>query len=403
MVSTPDISIVLATYNRRDVTLATLGRLFACPGAGDRIEVVAVDNGSADGTPEAIEQRFPAVILIRSRANLGSCAKALGVPRCRGRFTVFLDDDSFPRPGTLQRMVEHFDHDPHLGAAGFRVHLPDGGEESGALPGVFVGCGVGFRTDALHAVGGLDLDLFMQAEEYHLAFRLVNAGWRVRLFDDLHVDHLKTPQARRSRRTTYLDTRNNLLLAARYLPPPFDSVYARDWRQRYGWFAEATGHRSAFGWGCAIGTLRGWLDRRSRAGQQLTPAALESLFQFESVADRMAEIQASGSRRIVLADLGKNVFAFHRGAWRAGLAVAAIGDDGFAAPGRSYRGTPVLSLADALALDPDAVVVANMSAVHATRTRRRVVSHTDVPVFDWFSPNAGPVPPAKGALRAARV
>ena len=63
----------------------------------------------------------------------------------------------------------------------------------------------------------------------------MNAGWTIRVFDDLHVDHLKTPRARRSGRLNYYDTRNNLLLAARYLPAPWHAVYANDWRRRYGW------------------------------------------------------------------------------------------------------------------------------------------------------------------------
>ncbi len=404
MPGNPDISVVLATHNRRDVTLATLGRLFACHRPGCAIEIIAVDNRSTDGTPEAIEQRFPAVNLIRSAANRGSCAKALGVPRCRADFTLFLDDDSYPRPGSLQRMIEHFRDDPRLGAAGFRVHLPDDTEESGALPGVFVGCGVGFRTEALRAVGGLDADLFMQAEEYHLAFRLTNAGWHVRRFDDLHVDHLKTRQARRTRRTTYLDTRNNLLLAARYLPPPFDAIYARDWRQRYGWLAAANGHRWTFKRGWAVGRVRGWLDRYARRTKQLSAIALESLFQLDFVARRMVDLRGTGARRIVLADLGKNVYAFHHGAAAAGLSVAAIGDDGFAAPGRTYRGTPILPLDHALDRSPDAVVIANMSPVHAERTRTRLVERSGIPVFDWYSQTAtAAAHPPKGALRPALV
>ena len=61
-------------------------------------------------------------------------------------------------------MIEHFEADPRLGAAGFTVHLPDGRLEGGALPGVFLGCGVGFRAEALRGAGGLDPSLFMQAE-----------------------------------------------------------------------------------------------------------------------------------------------------------------------------------------------------------------------------------------------
>jgi len=392
MSAEPRISVILATHNRRDVTLATITRVLSCSTPRLPLEVIAVDNASTDGTADAIQQRFGEVVLVRLKSNRGACAKVVGVPRARGTFVVFLDDDSYPRPGSLERMVEHFQADPLLGAAGFRVHLPDGSQESCALPDVFVGCGVGFRAEALRGVGGPDADLFMAAEEYHLAFRLVNAGWTIRVFDDLHVDHLKTPRARRSGRLNYYDTRNNLLLAARYLPAPWHAVYANDWRQRYGWLAAAGGHRAAFLRGWLAGAMLGRWDRLRAARPRLSPAAMETLFRLDFVADRMREIRAGGVRRIVLADLGKNVFAYYHGALDAGVIVQAIGDDHFAAAGRCYRGVPILPLEDALALAPDAVVVANMSPVHADRTRRRLQAITSVPAHDWFAPGEHPSP-----------
>lgn len=401
----PLITVILATYNRREVTLATLAQVIASAGPNYRVNVVAVDNGSRDGTADAIKQRFPGVTVLRAPRNLGSCAKALGIPHAQGEYVVFLDDDSHPRPGSLSRMLHHFEANPDLGAAGFRVHLPDGSQESAALPEVFVGCGVGFRTRALLDAGGLDVDLFMQAEEYHLAFRLVNSGWSIRLFDDLHVEHLKTPRARRRRRTTYLDTRNNLLLAARYLPDPYYTIYAEDWRQRYGWLARSAGHRSAFVRGWVAGVMRGRRDRRDevRAAQRLRPAAMEALFRLEFVRQKLTELHAEGVRRVVLADLGKNVYAFHAGAAQAGLKVPAIIDDGFAAAGRSYRGTPVVPSERVDRLAPDALMIANMSPVHANRTRQRLLQQFSLPIHDWFSRPAVPAPTANRALRAAAI
>ncbi len=401
----PLITVILATYNRREVTLATLARVMASAGPEYRLHVVAVDNGSRDGTAEAIQKRFAGVTLLRAPRNLGSCAKALGIPHAQGEYVLFLDDDSHPRPGSLWQMLRHFQANPDLGAAGFRVHLPDGSQESAALPEVFVGCGVGFRTQALRDAGGLDGDLFMQAEEYHLAFRLVNAGWSMRLFDDLHVEHLKSPRARRRRRTTYLDTRNNLLLAARYLPDPYYTIYTQDWRQRYDWLARATGHRWAFRRGWVAGALRGRRNRRDEiwAAQRLRPAAMETLFRLEFVQRKLSDLRVTGVRRIVLADLGKNVWAFHAGAAQAGLEVLAIADDGFAREGRSYRGTPVVSLDRVGRLAPDALVIANMSPVHANRTRQRLLQQFTLPVHDWFSRPAVPAPTSNRALRAAAI
>ena len=93
----------------------------------------------------------------------------MALSKTRGKYVVFLDDDSFPLPGSVPRMVRHFQADPMLGAAVFTVTLPDGSRECSAYPDVFIGCGTGFRRRALEQAGGLPEDFFMQAEEYDLS------------------------------------------------------------------------------------------------------------------------------------------------------------------------------------------------------------------------------------------
>jgi GT2 family glycosyltransferase len=380
----PEISFVLATHNRRDITLNTLRELLGASRPSMPFEVIVIDNASTDGTADAIRRAFPAVKLLDERRNLGSCAKAAGVDQARGHYVVFLDDDSYPRPGSVDRMLEHFDRAPKLGAAGFRVHLLDGREECSAFPDVFVGCGVGFRAGALREVGGLDRTFFMQAEEYDLSFRLINAGWSVRAFADLHVTHLKTPCARRSGRTIFYDTRNNLLVAARYLPAPQYQAYRDDWLRRYAWLAAADGQVGAYFRGASAGWLIGRRDRTRFSGRRLSQDAFETLFRWRFVTERMQALASTGVERIVLADLGKNVLAFRRAAAETGLSVLAIGDDRFARPDRPYRGVPIIPLDEALNLGAEAVVVSNTSPVHSAETASALVERTGLPVFDWF-------------------
>ncbi len=383
----PHVSFVLATHNRCAVLLDTLSRLEGCGLDRANYETVVVDNASTDGTAEAAAGMCD--VLVDLRRNLGSCAKALGTHRARSPLIVFLDDDSHPRPGSVPRMIERFENDPALGAAGFVVHLPDGRLEGGALPDVFLGCGVGFRADALRSVGGLDRSFFMQAEEYDLTFRLVGAGWRVRMFDDLHVEHLKTACARRSRRTTYYDVRNNLRVAARYLPAPAYRLYRADWLQRYAWLAERDGHVRAHRRGALAGLGRAAIERRTFRGRRLATAAFEHFFRWECVCRRMADLADSGVRRIALADLGKNVLAYYRAARANSIDVLAIGDDRFAQPARRYRGIPLVTVESALRLDIEAIVVANTSPVHGASTLERITGRTSLPVHHWFGRTSG--------------
>jgi len=379
----PLVSIVLATHNRREVVAHTLSQLTHCGPPRGEYEIIVVDNASTDGTGEAVAGEVD--LLIRLRRNAGSCAKAYGMDRASGRYVVCLDDDSFPRPGTLSRMVERFEADPRLGTAGFTVHLPNGQQEGAALPGVFVGCGVGFRAGALRAIGGLDRTFFMQAGEYDLSFRLVNAGWKVEVFDDLHVEHLKTEHARRTERTTFYDVRNNLRVIARYLPAPLDRIYRDDCLQRYAWLAQRDEHDRAFARGARAGRRRAILERWFYRRRRLSPEASEHFYRWTFIRQRMVELARGGVRRIILADLGKNILPFHRAASEAGIEIAAIGDDRFAAPGRFYRGVPVLPMEEALAGSHDGTVVSHTGPVHAARTQRLLTSLNASPVHSWFS------------------
>jgi GT2 family glycosyltransferase len=378
----PIVSFVMATHNRRAVVADTLANVARCGLDQREFEILVVDNNSHDGTREAVLEFTPHLIALDR--NAGSCAKAHALPAARGQYVVFLDDDSHPRVGSIQRMIRHFERDPGLGAAGFTVHLPDGRRESGALPGVFVGCGVGLRAEALQKVGGLDARFFMQAEEYDLAFRLAGAGWKVAVFDDLHVEHVKSGAARRSDRTTFYDVRNNLLVAARYLPWPYYGIYRADGLQRYRWLAEREGHRAAYLRGLWAGLLREPMDRWAFRRRRLTPVVLERFFQIGAVERRMQELAGNGIRRVIFATLGKNVFAFHRGAERAGIEIMAVGDDDFSTEGRVYRGSPLLPMAEALALEADAVVIANMASAQVDTAKERVLSETTLPIYGWY-------------------
>lgn len=394
----PLVSFVMASHNRRVILLDTLEKLFGQRRPACQFAVIVVDNASTDGTAQAVRRRFPSVMLLPLRSNLGSCAKALAVDRAAGDFIVFLDDDSFPRLHAVDRMLEHFADQPRLGAASFRVFLPDGREECSAFPDVFIGCGVGFRARALREVGGLDRTLFMAAEEYDLSFRLINRGWHVQTFDDLHVDHLKTVQGRCGGRPVYHDARNNFLVAARYLPGDLSRLIRRDWMQRYHWLAAAEGRLGPHIRGALAGRFHALHDRARYADQRLSPRAIETLFRFGEIENRFSDLAAAGAKRIVLSDLGKNTLAFHRAASKFEMRIIAIADDRFASRGRCYRGVPILPVARALENPLDAIVISNTSPIHAAQTKASLEARTDMPVYGWFA--ASPARPCRLETRS---
>jgi len=212
-----DCSLIIPTHNRRDVLDQTLSRIASL---SDRhYEVIVVDNGSTDGTT-SLDELYPQVRWIWLGDNLGAAARNVGAVAARGRVLLMLDDDSWPADGTVDRVVELFDHQADLGAAACRVRLadPPHRHDAGGVPGVFFNCGGAIRREAFLEVGGFPIDYEYYVEEYDLCCRLWQRGWRVAPQRDLLVWHRRVTANRDNDRMLRLLVRNNLRLWHRYAP-----------------------------------------------------------------------------------------------------------------------------------------------------------------------------------------
>jgi GT2 family glycosyltransferase len=102
-VSSPEISVVIPTRNRRDSVVAVVEALLADDVATS--EVVVVDDGGTDGTTEALQalaQGDERVVAVRQEHGGKRVANANAMARARGRVLLFLDDDVLPAPGLLR-------------------------------------------------------------------------------------------------------------------------------------------------------------------------------------------------------------------------------------------------------------------------------------------------------------
>lgn len=382
----PQVSFVISTRNRCSVLLETLSRIQRCGLGESDFDVHVVDNASTDGTARRVRSCFPRVKVIRLTQNRGAVAKNVALPQALGRFVVFLDDDSYPLPGSIHRMIRHFEADARLGAATFTITLPDGRQECSAYPNVFIGCGVGFRRRALRAVGGLPDDFFMQAEEYDLSLRLMDAGYTVRTFDDLHVTHLKSPQARISSRTLRLDVRNNFYLVMRRFPLEFVPSVGWDWMKRYFWIARSKGMEGVFYQGLIEGVLRSLV----RPGRE--PVLTETFKQFiksdlirSRLETSLAQVFGNNrfrGRKVLLVDCGKGMYGYWKACRDLGLDIVGIADEQLHHPSRHYRGIRLVDDETGRCLRHDAVVISNLSPVQAKRRRDQWRLKQDRPVID---------------------
>ncbi|CCG04856.1 Glycosyl transferase, family 2 [Blastococcus saxobsidens DD2] len=278
----PRISIVLATRNRRASLLRSLDRLVHAGGP----PVVVVDNGSTDGTPAAVRDRHPTVVVVELPTNAGAAARTVGVRRTATPYVAFADDDSWWAPGSLDRATDLLDTHPGIALVTGRVRLAaDGSLDAvsrkhraavlGTTPGnpgpdvlSYPAFAVVVRRDAYLSVGGFSPLLFFGGEEHLLALDLAAAGWQQVYADDVVAWHDPAGPVVVSPERWALQTRNDLLV---------------DWLRRplpVALSATTRLLRQAAGDPAARAAVRGWARRLPAALRQrrAVPADVERRF-----------------------------------------------------------------------------------------------------------------------------
>src|SRR3954449_3538081 len=216
----PRVAVVVITHQRRDELLVALDRLLVLP---ERPHVVVVDNGSTDGTADAVRTCFPQVELVASPENLGAVGRNVGVARLDTPYVAFCDDDTWWDPGALRTAADVLDAHPRLAVVTARIVMEPGGREDPIVPelrdspvrgadwlpgpalGSFLAGASVLRRDAFTEVGGFSERLWLGGEEELMAGDLAAAGWELCYLPELTVHH----QASRAR-DPHLRRRNGI-------------------------------------------------------------------------------------------------------------------------------------------------------------------------------------------------
>jgi GT2 family glycosyltransferase len=220
------LSVVIPTHDTRELTLRCVASLAAAAPA-EPMQIIVVDDASADGTAEALAAAHPAVEVLRLSPAAGFTRAANhGLARARGDVLLLLNSDTEVEPGGFAILLGAFDRDPRLGAAGAMLHYPDGSPQwsGGETPGLLwlfglasglppllarlprwrqvkpvgappgdvawvTGAALALRRRAWETVGPFDEGFRFYAQDLDLCLRLRAAGWDVRLLPDWSVLH----------------------------------------------------------------------------------------------------------------------------------------------------------------------------------------------------------------------
>ena len=224
----PIATIGIATKDRRGELRQALRSAVAQHGD---VEVVVVDDGSTDGTPEMVETEFPQVRLIRHEASAGYIPRRNEIARtARAPIVISIDDDAeLSDPSIAGHTARLFD-DPRVGVVAIPYIEAGRGEthvnqlapdaDRVWLAEKFIGTAHALRTDAFLALGGYREELVRNVEELDYALRLLNTGRVVRLGTGAPILHHESPRRHRPHIVAY-DTRNNVLHGVWNVPFPY--------------------------------------------------------------------------------------------------------------------------------------------------------------------------------------
>lgn len=206
------VSIVIVTWNRRDDILETIQSVY--DQQYSNIEIVVVDNGSSDGTVEAIHERYPAVNVVALTENTGaSVGRNIGISYARGDIVFFLDSDASLDHDAVNRVVQTFERMPEVGAIACKVVNFYTRQLDSVAGWVFSErvkarqdeeftcftvseCGSAFRKQLLDQIGGFWDYLFFGREGEELCLRVWGAGQQIRYVPSAKVYHRVSPHKR---------------------------------------------------------------------------------------------------------------------------------------------------------------------------------------------------------------
>lgn len=224
-----DVSFIIVSWNAKDYLLECLESIDKTV-TDQSYEVIVVDNGSTDGSPDAVTAQYPETQLIATGENLGFAkGNNVGLRASKGRYLCLLNSDTVLLPGTVKTLCEYMDANSSVGMASPRILNTDGSLQptcsrfprlslslsialgiSNLFPrsplfgrdritwwdyneerfvDVLAGCFWFVRKEAFDDVGPLDETYFMYGEDFDWCKSFDEHDWKIALYPEAEAIH----------------------------------------------------------------------------------------------------------------------------------------------------------------------------------------------------------------------
>ena len=211
----PKVSIVCVSYNRRELLLECLRSCVTQQ--HQELEIVALINGSEDGSAAAVGEEFPQVRILETHRNLGFFpALNIAIANTGGDYLMMMDDDAyFLNSNAITTLVGALRDDPSLGAVTCNLEGPsETPVETDRYISVFT---TGFtmvpRKVFTEWVGYFPDLFFRSAGETYVCTTLWEMGKTVKRVRDVRMYHERAMHGRSDRDWKFYGLRSQILCA----------------------------------------------------------------------------------------------------------------------------------------------------------------------------------------------
>ena len=239
------VSISVTNWNGKKHCLLCLASIERLSYPKNLLDVMVVDNGSTDGSAEAIREAFPWVRVLQQKMNIGFAASVnVAVTKGKGKYTLLLANDEIVDRYCLRELVKVMEEDKKIALAGVKqysftdkkriqflwgdvdrktMHIKrvgvgsiDKGQYQKKVVADYV-CFTGLlRNSAVKRIGYIDERYFFSFEDLDAVLRFQRLGYKVVFVPEAKMWHMEGRSFGRDESYLYLLTRNNLLIRRKF-------------------------------------------------------------------------------------------------------------------------------------------------------------------------------------------